>query len=220
VLAGVMLGALAYKPHLGLLLPVALAAAGHWRAFASAAATVVLSVLAALALFGIEPWLAFLDNLGRFGAEVATERFMITHKLQSAYGFLATLGAPKGVAMAAQIVLTATLVGLTFLVWRSNAAHEVKAAFLITAAALVGPYVFVYDLTLIAVAQAFLLRHWLTAGLYRREVILLLAVNTLIVLMMTVKLPMGFLGSLVLLAAVLHLARPHMTSAMPLPRAG
>lgn len=216
VLAGVLLGALAYKPHLGLLLPIALAAAGHWRAFGAAAATVVLSALAALALLGLEPWLAFLDNLSRFGAEVATERFMVTHKLQSAYGFLATLGAPKGVAMAAQVALTTALAGLTYLVWRSDAAHEVKAAFLITAAALVSPYVFVYDLTLIAVAQAFLLRHWLATGLDKREAIVLLTVNTLIVLMMTIKLPMGFLGSLVLLGVVLHLARPHLALRMPL----
>src|SRR5512146_2067108 len=42
VAAGIALGALAFKPQLGILLPLALAAGGHWRAFASAAATVAI----------------------------------------------------------------------------------------------------------------------------------------------------------------------------------
>ncbi len=218
VLAGILLGALAYKPHLGMLIPIALAASGHWRAFASATATVIVSALAALAIFGIEPWQAFFANLARFGAEVATERFMVTHKLQSAYGFLSTLGAPKALAMPVQVVLTATLVALTAMVWRSAAPYALKAAFLVVAATLVGPYVFVYDLTLLAVAQAFLLRHWLSTRLDQREVVVLLAVNTLVVLMMTIKLPMGFLGGLLLLGAVLYEVRDHLSLASLLPR--
>ena len=239
VLAGVLIGLLSYKPHLGLLIPIALAAGGHWRAFASAAATVIVTALAATDMFGIEPWYAFVDNLGRFGAEVAAERFMVTGKLQSAYGFLATLGAPKGVAMAAQAALTLSLVGLTALVWRSATPYPVKAAFLATAAVLVSPYVFIYDLTLLAIAQAFLLRHWLEPrglgqgaaatqhpphipaspssaalepaneiGFTRREAIVLLAINTVIVSMMSITLPMGFLGSLLMLAATMNVAWP------------
>ncbi len=210
LLAGVLLGTLAYKPHLGLLLPIALAVAGHWRAFASASVTVVATTLAALALFGIEPWWAFIENIGRFGTEIATERFSVTNKLQSAYGFLATLGAPKGLAMAIQLALTAALVALTALVWRSQAPHALKAAWLTVASVMMSPYVYIYDLTLLAVAQAFLLRHWLHTGLDKREAIILLAVNTLIVLMMSIKIPMGFLGSTFLLAAVLHELKPHL----------
>jgi hypothetical protein len=218
ILAGILLGTLAYKPHLGLLLPVALAAAGQWRAFFSAAATVAITAMAALALFGLEPWLAFTDNLARFGAEVATERFSVTNKLQSAYGFLATLGVPKALAMPVQIALAGALVILTAVVWRSTAPYALKAACLVVAATLVSPYVFVYDLTLLAIAQAFLLRHWLSTHLDKREAIILLAVNTLVILMMTIKLPMGFLGSLFLLGTVLYEVREHLSLAKLLPR--
>ena len=69
---------------------------------------------------------------------------------------------------------------------------------------------FVYDLTLLAIAQAFLLRHWLSTHLEKREAIVLLAVNTLVVLMMTIKLPMGFLGSMFLLGTVLYEVREHL----------
>ena len=39
ILAGVAFGLLAFKPHLGLMIPVALAAAGRWKTIASATVT-------------------------------------------------------------------------------------------------------------------------------------------------------------------------------------
>src|SRR5713101_520296 len=52
VVAGLLFGLLCYKPHFGLLIPVALAAGGHWRSFAAAAASAGLLVLASLVLYG------------------------------------------------------------------------------------------------------------------------------------------------------------------------
>jgi len=60
----VLLGLLCYKPHLALLVPVALAAGGHWRAFGAAAVTVAVVVGLSVALFGVEPWRAYLAELG------------------------------------------------------------------------------------------------------------------------------------------------------------
>jgi hypothetical protein len=51
ILAGILIGLLTFKPHLGLLIPVALIAGGHRRAFLSAGVTTL--ALAALS------WLAF-----------------------------------------------------------------------------------------------------------------------------------------------------------------
>jgi hypothetical protein len=240
MLAGVLLGLLAYKPHLGLLLPIALAAAGQWRVFGTATATVIAAALVTLGVFGLEPWWAFLDNLGRFGSEIATERFSVTNKLQSAYGFLSSLGVPKPVSMAIQLALAAFLVAATALIWRSTAPTSLKAAWLSTASVLMSPYVYIYDLTLLAVAQAFLLRHWLrppgpdpligeshispevavSPGFTGREAILLLAANALIVLMMSIKLPMGFTGSLFLLGAIAYEARSSIAASWPRWRRG
>ena len=51
LLAGVLLGCLAYKPQFGLLIPLVLVATGRWRTIAAAAATV-------LAIAGLT-WIAF-----------------------------------------------------------------------------------------------------------------------------------------------------------------
>src|SRR5713101_9275536 len=59
IAAGLLFGALCYKPQFGVLVPVALAAAGQWRAFAAAGATVAALVLASLVAFGAGTWEAF-----------------------------------------------------------------------------------------------------------------------------------------------------------------
>jgi len=60
ILAGLCFGALCYKPHFGLLVPVGLLAGCHWRAlgaaFGSAAALCALSLI----VFGWETWNGFL----------------------------------------------------------------------------------------------------------------------------------------------------------------
>ena len=66
ILAGICFGALCYKPHFGLLVPVALLAGRHWRAFAAALLTAAALCALSLALFGWEAWAGFLH--AAFGA--------------------------------------------------------------------------------------------------------------------------------------------------------
>ncbi len=62
-LAGVCLGCLAYKPQLGIIVPLALAAAGRWRSFAVAAATVAILAGLATVAFGMDIWPAFMADM-------------------------------------------------------------------------------------------------------------------------------------------------------------
>ena len=66
IAAGILLGLLTYKPHLGLLFPIALAAGGYWRAFFTAALVAMLMAAASWLAFGSEAWLAFARRRGRF----------------------------------------------------------------------------------------------------------------------------------------------------------
>src|SRR6202050_3378603 len=60
VWAGVLFGALCYKPHLALLIPVALIAGRRWQAFAAASATVAALVLGSTGVVGWGNWAAVL----------------------------------------------------------------------------------------------------------------------------------------------------------------
>jgi hypothetical protein len=61
--AGILLGALVYKPQFAVLIPVLLLARGNMRAFASAGLTVTALCLLTLAIWGWPVWRAFLDSL-------------------------------------------------------------------------------------------------------------------------------------------------------------
>ncbi len=56
LLSGLCLGLLAYKPQLAFLVPVALAAAGYWRAFAATALAATLLAALSGAIFGWPLW--------------------------------------------------------------------------------------------------------------------------------------------------------------------
>ena len=62
-LAGMCLGCLAYKPQLGIIVPLALIVARRWRCFAFAAATVLVLAAAATLAFGTEVWPAFVAGM-------------------------------------------------------------------------------------------------------------------------------------------------------------
>src|ERR1700730_12518571 len=56
LVAGILLGLLAYKPQCGLMIPVARAAGGYWRPFISAAITVVVLTIVTTLTFGTSVW--------------------------------------------------------------------------------------------------------------------------------------------------------------------
>ena len=58
-LGGVLLGLLSYKPHLSILVPVALIAGRHWKAFLAESITVTGLLLISGGVFGLKTWSAF-----------------------------------------------------------------------------------------------------------------------------------------------------------------
>ncbi len=154
-LAGLCLGALCYKPHFGLLIPVALIAGGHGRAIAGAAIAVTALTAASFAAFGAETWTAFLGAAARSG-EVYAANAIFMGGLTSPYGALMALGAGRDIAFAVQavvIVLAAAAVGM---VWRRGAPLPLRGAILLAATPVAVPVLMFYDLMLVFLALAWL----------------------------------------------------------------
>jgi hypothetical protein len=150
-LAGLLFGLLSYKPQLGLLLPFALAAGGHWRAFAAAALATVGFAGASLAAFGIGPWRAFLANFG-FVAEIIEERHAALENMPTWFALVALPGGPAWLAYALQAAATVAAIGFVGWLWRRPAVFELKAAGLLLALPMTTPYAQFYDLALLALA--------------------------------------------------------------------
>ena len=62
ILAGVMFGLLTFKPHLGIMIPIALLAMGNWRAIMAASLTAGLFLGASVLMYGGDTWWQFLDS--------------------------------------------------------------------------------------------------------------------------------------------------------------
>lgn len=201
VVAGVFIGLLAFKPHLGILFPIALLAGGHYRAFAAAAATVCGLALFSIAAFGAAPWLAMPAQLRHISAIMTAEWSF--EKIQTMYGFGRALGLPASAALPMQFALTAALaVGIGW-VWRKRSiAYELKAAALAAAVTLATPYQFVYDLVVLTVAQAFLLRYLATRSASVIDLVGLGIANLLIFMFAKTVLPLGVVGCVVVLALI------------------
>ena len=158
VLSGLMLGLLSYKPQFGVLIPLALIAGGYWRAFASAAVSVVLLNGIAVMVFGPATLSQFFGSLAST-AQSHLYGGITWNRLQSAYGLSRALGIPGRAAMTIQIVLSVMLAGVVVYAWRlGTASLAMKSAVLTAALALATPYVFAYDLPVLAVSLAFLHR--------------------------------------------------------------
>lgn len=177
VLAGVALGLIAIKPQYGVLIPVALCAAGQWRAIGAAAATVVtLAALPTLA-FGPDVWPAFFETMRAARVEVVEAGAIGFEKIQSVFSQARMLGAPVGAAYAAQGVVIIAAAFFLFRLWRSKAADGIKAAGLIIASLLASPYVVDYDLVILAPALALLVRDGIARGFgpYEKTIMLFAA---------------------------------------------
>ncbi|HTT48741.1 MAG TPA: glycosyltransferase family 87 protein [Pseudolabrys sp.] len=208
VLAGILLGLLTYKPHLGLLFPIVLAASGHWRSFVTAGAVAALMAVASWAAFGTDTWHAFYANIGHTSQAFLADGWADFAKLQTAFGLIRTLGGPQSLAWSVQALLALTVAAAVIVLWRSRADDEIKAAALATGALLATPYLYTYDLAVLAVPLAFLWRLGRARGFLPHELAGIGAVCLLVLIFPLVKAPVGFAAVLVVAALIARRAWP------------
>jgi arabinofuranan 3-O-arabinosyltransferase len=202
ILAGLLLGLLTYKPHLGLLFPVALAAGGYWRTFLTAALLAVLIAAASWLAFGNDAWQAFFGNIGHTSRAFLSEGWADWSKLQTAFGLTRTLGGSETLAWTAQAALTLAAAVAIAALWRSDLGYDIKAAALAAAALVATPYLYTYDLVVLAVPMAFLFRLGNTRGFLSQEISGMGLAFLLILLFPFVKAPVGFAAVLVVAALI------------------
>jgi hypothetical protein len=164
LLAGILIGLLAYKPQFGLLIPLVLAVSGHWRAFIAAAATVAALALAVTLAFGIDVWTAFFASTKFTRGVVLEQGGTGWFKIQSVFSWVRLWGGGVSLAYAAQGAVTLFVAVALGWLWRARAAFPLKAAALLIGTVLATPYVLDYDLMLLAPAIAFLAANGIRRG--------------------------------------------------------
>ena len=167
VLAGICLGLLSYKPQYGLLFPLVLIATAQWRAFISAGVVTVLLAIASWLAFGTESWQAFVHWMPMWSQAFLVEGRAPWFKLQSLYALVRFLGGSETLGWALQWTLIAAVAVAMVVLWRSRVRYALKAAGLACGTLLVTPYLFLYDVMVLAIAvgipRAARSRAWLPA---------------------------------------------------------
>jgi alpha-1,2-mannosyltransferase len=160
-LAGMLIGLASVKPHLGLLIPFALLAGGHWRVFASASATVIAMIAASILAFDMETWFAFI-GVTIFHSEGFQHGAFPWDILTSVLSVARLSGASLDAAWQIQVCATAIILGIVILVWwqgpRRPDGFELQAAVLFSAIPLAIPLIYLYDLPVLVIAIAWLMR--------------------------------------------------------------
>ncbi|MFH6781750.1 MULTISPECIES: glycosyltransferase family 87 protein [Methylobacterium] len=151
VLAGILFGLLTCKPHLGLVLPLALLALGAWRTIAAAAATALALVGASLLAFGAEPWRHYLGETSAYQYALL-QHFtgFYTTMMASVFAGARTFGLPTGVAWLLQAVVAVPVLAAAIWAVRRTRDPVQRAGLLAAAVPLLTPYAFNYDLTALA----------------------------------------------------------------------
>jgi hypothetical protein len=210
-LAGVCLGLLTYKPQFGLLFPLALAADRRWITILVAAATA--GILAALSwlVFGSASWQAFAHWMPITSRVVLDEGGADWSRLQSLFGLVRSHGGSEALSWAVQMSGSAVaVIGIIWL-WRSRAPFDLKAAALAAATLFVTPYLYMYDVVVLAVAVAFLLRFALERGFSAPEAAGLACAGFLILIFPYVKTQVGLAAVLIVLVLVMQRALAEVT---------
>jgi hypothetical protein len=155
LLSGILFGLLAYKPQFGLLIPIALLAAGQWRATISAGLTVVALMTAATFAFGTDIWWAFAASTETSRKLLLEQGDVGFEKLQSVFAAIRMWGGGVPLAYWAQGAASVAAIGGVAWLWRNSADRDLKAALLMIATLMASPHALDYDLTILGPAIAF-----------------------------------------------------------------
>jgi hypothetical protein len=172
-LAGAALGCLIFKPHLGILIPIAFLAGRHWRAMLAAALGAGGLILLSGLLFGWEAWAAFLAAFTGAHGTYENGRIELAGMI-TVFGAARMLGAPTALAYGAQAVAAVAAAASVAWLFLRRAPLPLRAAGLIAGTLLTVPVLLLYDLLLLAVAGTWLLAQARTTGVRRGEIPMLI----------------------------------------------
>ncbi len=170
IVAGVLFGLLTYKPQLGVLVPIALIAAGLWRSIAAAGATLLVCVAVSSAAFGTNIWPVWFASMLAYSGHFNPVDYLMPTIAANAR----MAGAPAPVALALQ---AGAAVAVAVVVWRAfRAGVSPRAgALLVVGTFLATPHAFNYDLPMMTAAVLWYLEERMraTQSLTLSEIVIL-----------------------------------------------
>lgn len=174
LLAGLLFGALAFKPHLGLLIPVFLITSGSWIAILAAAGTVLVGAVLSILAFGPAIWPAFLATTPL--ARRTLENGLVgAEKMQSVFAAVQLWHGPIWLGYCAQALVAALACAVLIILVRTRPGSDAGGPALVAATLLASPFLLDYDLTLMAIPLVWVFSRACDTGFWSYEKVILLA---------------------------------------------
>ncbi len=161
--SGLAAGLLTVKPQLGLLLPIAYAASGAWRAIVTATLTAICLALVVALAFGNETWMLFWTRTRPLMVAILEAPWADTlgYHVNSISTFVAVraLNTSVGIAYSLQAIVSVAAGWMTWKAWKMRSADShLRLALTIALVLLATPYGYHYDMAALSVASAILLQ--------------------------------------------------------------
>jgi arabinofuranan 3-O-arabinosyltransferase len=155
-LAGVPFGLMIYKPHLAILVPVALLAGRKWRTFLAAALTAGGLLGLSVLVFGPHLWALYFRNAAVLRQVILEDGSGVWYRMISVFVAARRLGASVEAAYIVQAAIGVAVCIAVAAVWFKHAAPGIKNAVMLLGTCLATPYLQDYDLVFGALVVAWL----------------------------------------------------------------
>jgi alpha-1,2-mannosyltransferase len=176
IAAGLFFGALSYKPHFFVLIPLVLFIGRYWKALAATLASACVYAGLSYLVFGADSWRAFFQSSSYASGLLGQDTDRWLGILHSVFSAVRVYGGSIETAFFIQGIVTLSAIMALLGMWeRRSTSLAVRGASLAAAALLISPYSFVYDQVLLAIPIALLAREGLRNGFMPYEKTLLLA---------------------------------------------
>ena len=156
--------------------------------------------------FGSASWLAFFHGIPRFSQTFLYNGDQLWWKLQSLYAFVRYVGGSETLAWTVHAIVVGTVAVALVVIWRSQRRYAIKAAALALGTLLTTPYLYMYDMVVLAITVAFVVREGLDGGFEPDEPIVLAGTMMLASTFLLVAEPVGLAANLLLAGLILRRA--------------
>lgn len=150
-LSGLFIGLLTIKPHLGILIPLALLVSRDYRTFLWSTVFSLLVILSSAVAFGVSPWQHFTAMLTAAGSHLSEGKLLLSGMISVTSNAL-LVDLPDRTALILHGVALLPFLVVFVRTWRHSENPFLKGASLSLATLMCSPYLFDYDLTWLGIA--------------------------------------------------------------------
>lgn len=162
-LGGILLGLVSYKPHIAVLIPLALVLGRQWRALGGAVLAAAVLALASVLVFGFGIWMDFFASIPNTMSNLrGTDKWFF--KMPSVYAAARLAGYGSKGAWIFHSLSMLGGVALMVWMWAKRTSWALRNSALVLAILLFSPHIWYYDVVLLALALAWLWQEGNTAG--------------------------------------------------------